>query len=129
MTTKRSSLPVFPVAAALLLGATVLMPAAQAQHPLRFAEAQVFFELNDTDGDLGIHASIDGGPWTNLQIEGPGDRVLLDIVSRSRLRTQGLTQLSFESAEPPFDELAPEDFFRRFPQGRYEIEARAPSAP
>ena len=26
-----------------------------------FAVAELFFELNDTDGDLGIHASIDGG--------------------------------------------------------------------
>jgi hypothetical protein len=39
-----------------------------------------------------------------------------------RLRAQGLTQLAFESAEPPFDELDPAAFFRRFPQGRYEIE-------
>ena len=28
----------------------------------------------------------------------------------------------FESAEPTFDELEPEDFFRRFPAGIYEIE-------
>jgi hypothetical protein len=35
-----------------------------------------------------------------------------------------MTQLSFESAEPPFDELPPEQFFRRFPEGRYEIEGR-----
>ncbi len=40
-------------------------------------------------------------------------------------RAQGLTQLSFESAEPSFDALAPADFLRRFPEGRYEIEARA----
>jgi len=39
------------------------------------------------------------------------------------LRTQGLTQLFIESAEPSFDELAPEEFFRRFPEGAYEIEA------
>jgi hypothetical protein len=92
---------------------------------LRFSEAQLFFELNHTDGDLGIHASIDGEPWTDLEIEGPGDRALLNLASHGRLRTQGLTQLGFESAEPPFDELAPADFFRRFPEGRYGIEARA----
>jgi hypothetical protein len=109
---------------AILLATGALMPA-QAPPPPQFTEAELFFELNDTDGDLGIHASIDGGPWTELQIEGPRERLLLDIVSRSRLRTQGLTQLSFESAEPPFDELAPADFFRRFPEGRYEIEGLA----
>jgi hypothetical protein len=90
--------------------------------PRPFAEAAIFFELNDTDGDLGIHASIDGEPWTSLEIEGPNDNSLLNILSRGRLRSQGLTQLSFESAEPPFDELDPAEFLRRFPEGRYEIE-------
>jgi hypothetical protein len=106
----------------LLFGA--LLPLA-AQPPQRFSEAQLYLELNDTDGDLGIHASIDGGPWTHLEIEGPGERRLLDIISRGRMRAQGLTQLFFESAEPPFDELSPADFFARFPEGRYEIEGRA----
>lgn len=90
----------------------------------QFSEAELYLELNDTDGDLGIHASIDGGPWTELEVEGPGDRVLLSILSRDAMRQQGLTQLFFESAEPPFDELAPEDFFLRFPEGRYEIAGR-----
>jgi hypothetical protein len=90
-----------------------------------FALAELFVELNDTDGDLGLHAAIDGGTWTSLEVEGPGDRDLLGIVSMGRLRRQGLTQLAFESQEPPFDELAPADFFRRFPEGVYEIEARA----
>src|SRR5919106_4351715 len=126
MTRRLSRVPILPVlTAVLLLVASTLMPAARAERTQRFAEAQLFFELNDTDGDLGIHASIDGEPWTDLEIEGPGDRQLLHIFSRGRLRRQGLTQLSLESAEPPFDELAPADFFRRFPEGRYEIEARA----
>lgn len=90
-----------------------------------FAEAELFFELNDTDGDLGIHASIDGGTWTSLEVDGPHDRSLLAIASKGRLRSQGLTQLAFESQEPTFEELDPADFFRRFPEGVYEIEARA----
>jgi hypothetical protein len=40
------------------------------------------------------------------------------------LERQGLTEIFFESAEPPFDELAPADFFRRFPSGTYEIEGK-----
>ena len=88
-----------------------------------FAEASLFFELNNTDGDLGIHSSIDGDAWSELEIEAPNGRELLDIQAKSRLRRQGLTQLFFESAEPPFDELAPRRFFRRFPPGEYEIEA------
>ena len=35
---------------------------AVAKDHLSLDEHELFFELNDTDGDLGIHASIDGGP-------------------------------------------------------------------
>ncbi len=90
-----------------------------------FAVAELFFELNHTDGDLGIHASIDGGTWLSLEVDGPRDRPLLAIVSKGSLLSQGLTQLAFESAEPTFEELDPADFFRRFPEGVYEIEALA----
>ena len=90
-----------------------------------FAQAELFVELNDTDGDLGLHAAIDGGTWTLLEVDDPRDRPLLGIVSTGRLRSQGLTQLAFESQEPSFDELDPATFFRRFPEGVYEIEALA----
>lgn len=110
---------------ALALGAAAATPAGRTERTQPFPEAELFLELNDTDGDLGLHGSIDGGPWTDLAIEGPHDRMLLNIVSRGRLRTQGMTQLAFESAEPTFDELDPADFLRRFPEGPYEIEGRA----
>lgn len=87
-----------------------------------FDVATIYFELNDTDGDLGIHALIDGEPWKKLEIEGPNGRNNLQIRLRSSLRRQGLTELFFESAEPTFDELDPENFFRRFPEGEYEVE-------
>ena len=87
-----------------------------------FDVANVFFELNDTDGDLGIHALIDGEPWKRLEIEGPPGSEQLLIRLRRALRRQGLTELFFESAEPTFDELDPERFFRRFPEGEYEVE-------
>jgi hypothetical protein len=87
-----------------------------------FSVAHIFFELNDTDGDLGIHALIDGEPWQQLEIVDPRERRLLLVTASGRLRKQGLTELFFESAEPTFDELAPEDLFRRFPVGIYDIE-------
>ena len=87
-----------------------------------FSESEIFFELNNSDGDLGIHALIDGDAWKKLEIEDPKERKMLNIRVNGRLKKQGLTQLSFESAEPTFDELLPEDFFRRFRKGIYEIE-------
>lgn len=89
-----------------------------------FSEARLFFELNHTDGDLGIHALVDGDEWKRLEIEDPFERQILDVQVRGRLRRQGLTEIFFESAEPTFAELSPEQFFRRFPEGEYEISGR-----
>lgn len=86
-----------------------------------FDEARLFFELNDTDGDLGIHSLIDGDAWKRLQIDDPNDVRMLDVFVLGRLRRQGLTEVFFESAEPPFDELAPAAFFKRFPEGVYDF--------
>ncbi|MGH9891317.1 MAG: hypothetical protein ACREA0_04915 [bacterium] len=90
-----------------------------------FSEAELYFELNDTDGDLGIHSSIDGGAYSRLTITDPKDQTILKIRPRGRLARQGLTQLFFESAEPKFAELDPATFFRRFPEGAYGIRARS----
>ncbi|NOT54090.1 MAG: hypothetical protein HOP18_05750 [Deltaproteobacteria bacterium] len=95
-------------------------PAVQAAE---FSEAELYLELNNTDGDLGIHSSIDGGAYSLLEIEDPNERVILVVEAAGRLARQGLTQLFFESAEPKFSELDPKEFFRRFPEGTYEIEA------
>jgi hypothetical protein len=108
-----------------VVGGLAVPTLAQGPGTQPFAVAGLFVELNDTDQDLGLHAEIDGGIWTRLEIDDPRDRSLLGIVSLGRLRTQGLTQLAFESAEPTFEELSPAAFFRRFPEGVYEIEADA----
>ena len=125
-------LPIFLVAVvALILGATAPNCWADDDDEIPFAEANIFFELNDTDGDLGIHALIDGDPWKKLTIEDPKEREILNIRVKRRLRRQGLTEIFFESAEPPFESddpdevtLTPEQFFRRFPAGTYEVEGR-----
>jgi hypothetical protein len=111
--------------AASATAAVIVLPGTQAATARRWSEAELFLELNDTDGDLGLHASIDGEPWTQLEIESPAESTLLSLLSRGRLSAHGMTQLAFESAEPTFDELPPAAFFRRFPEGRYEIAARA----
>jgi hypothetical protein len=120
MTKHMGLLPVLLAAvAALVWGAGI--PAGWAQ-VIEFEEANIFFELNHTDGDLGIHALVDGDAWSQLEIKDPnGNRILL-VSNRGRLRRQGLTELFFESDEPSFDELSPAQFFRRFPEGEYTFE-------
>ena len=94
------------------------------QEEIEFEEAEIFFELNDTDGDLGIHALIDGDPWKKIRIKAPDGKRMLDLRLKGRLKQQGLTELFFESAEPSFDELEPAAFFERFPPGEYKIHGR-----
>jgi len=113
---------VFPIAVLpLALGIAPQMSLAEEQ-AAEFDVAELFFELNNTDGDLGIHALIDGDPWKKLQIVDKREREILDVTVKGRLRRQGLTEIFFESAEPTFDQLSPRKFFRRFPAGTYEIE-------
>lgn len=90
-----------------------------------FTAADVFLELNDSDGDLGLHASTSSSePWTLMKIIGPTG-LLMEFTTRPELTNQGMSQVDFESAEPSFDELSPARFFRRFPEGRYAIVAHA----
>lgn len=110
--------PALPLAiAAIGLGISAMANAQEAA----FTESRLFFELNDTDGDLGIHSAIDGPAWKLLAIKDPRGREMLITTPIGRLRLQGLTQFFFESAEPSFDELDPAVFFARFPEGRYGI--------
>jgi hypothetical protein len=116
------------------IGAALALAAAQvslgqdnpgdAEEELEFEEADLFFELNHTDGDLGLQGFVEGDAWKRLEIEGPGETEieLMNIWLRSGLRRQGLSEFFFESDEPGFDELSPAAFFRRFPQGNYEFE-------
>ena len=117
----------YPKISIFLLAAAMSAPTlavADDDEELEFEEAFIFFELNNTDGDLGIHAKIDGDEWKKLKIEDSKGRSMLNIKVKGRLKKQGLTELFFESAEPIFEDLDPEDFFKRFPEGTYEIEAK-----
>lgn len=91
--------------------------------PEEFDEAQLFFELNDTDEDLGLHGFVDGGPYRILKLRAPKGS-LLNLSAKGGLKQQGLTELFFESDEPSFDELTPEEFFERFPAGTYTFQAK-----
>jgi hypothetical protein len=112
------------IAAGLASAAVVSKAHAQDEQETPFDEAEIFFELNNTDGDLGIHALIDGEPWRTLEIENPDERQILQVRVSREAAKQGLTEIFFESAEPDFEELPPEDYFARFAEGTYEVSAR-----
>jgi hypothetical protein len=107
---------------ALLLGAAPPASGNGASIPLD--EAEILAELNDTDGDLGFHALLDGEAWDRLILKDPNGRQVLSVRPGRSLAEQGLTELFFESDEPAFEELSPAEFFERFPEGRYTISGR-----
>ena len=113
-------IPLITGAAAISMMAPVSM--GQEEEEEEFDEAQLFFELNDTDGDLGFQGLVDGDAWKRLEISGPDGRSLMDILVRAALRRQGMTEFFFESDEPRLTELPADEFFARFPEGTYEIE-------
>lgn len=115
-------IPLVAGAAALAMTTQVSMSKQGDEEEEEFEEAQLYFELNDTDGDLGLHGLIDGDEWKKLEISDADEHKLMSILVRGQLRQQGMTELFFESGEPRFDELSAEEFFERFPEGTYEIE-------
>lgn len=112
------------LAAPIALAGMTITASATADEIIEFDVAKVLAELNDTDGDLGFHAEIDGEPWKSLDIKNPRGRVLFSIRERGELRRLGLSEFSFESNEPQFDEQTPAEFFAEFPEGIYRIGSR-----
>ena len=98
---------------------------------LEFDEAEVFFEFNSTDLDLGFDIFLDGEPWETVTVTGPPpESPVFDVMTDGTLSELGNTEIMTESAEPPFcenpDECTPEEiadaikaFQDKFPEGEY----------
>ncbi len=89
--------------------------------PAEFDEARMFIEYNATAGDVGVQVFLDGEPWKRLRVFNPAGKLILQITGRHALAQQGLTELFFESSEPPLTTLPLPVFFARFPKGEYEF--------
>jgi hypothetical protein len=92
--------------------------------PLRFEQHDLFIEFNATDRDAGVQMNLDGEDWTRLLLRDPGGNSLLEVTPRRELRDNGLTELFFESAEPPLSEVPFSRFKKRFPEGKYSFRGR-----
>ena len=106
------------IAATIALVAGTATPAAWAA---RLDEAEIYMEINATDGDAGIQVFLDGEGWKRMKIFDPDGRKVLDFKARGNVGLQGVTELFFESAEPSFDEQPFEDFLALFPPGLYRF--------
>lgn len=106
------------IAALFLMGAS----GAQVERgaPIPFSAAEVFFEINATDGDAGIQVFFDAEGWKDVKIFDPDGKVFMVKVKKS-LKEIGLTELRFESEEPGFDEMPLDEFLALFPPGTYRF--------
>jgi hypothetical protein len=89
------------------------------------ATARLYIEYNATDLDVGVHGMFDDDGWSELCVTAPDGRPILVVRPRSQLGDLTVGALSFESREPPTDELAVADLERTFPEGSYTVRARA----
>lgn len=85
-----------------------------------FADAELFFEFNATDDDLGLQLFVDSDDgWKRVKVLDPQRREMLLFQTAGRLSGLGITELRFESAEP-----APGEVLALFPPGEYRFRGR-----
>jgi hypothetical protein len=92
-----------------------------AQRTIRFADAGMIIEVNQTDGDAGFQISADAEPWRKFEVFAPDGTRIINFRGEGTVRDWGLTELFSESNEPPFDEVPLEEFKDRFPEGEYRF--------
>jgi hypothetical protein len=105
--------------AAAAIGSGGREGAAAQGRPIPFEVSDLFIEINATDGDAGLQMNLGGDEWRRFVLRDPSGRTIVAVTGQGRLRGYGLTDLGFESAEPPFDEVPLRRFKARFPEGRY----------
>jgi hypothetical protein len=89
--------------------------------PVALKEAKLNIEHNATDEDTGFQGGIDGEGWQRLDVMGPSG-VVLTLEGHGQLRSLGLTELFFESVEPPNADVPIADVLAMLPEGDYVIE-------
>lgn len=109
----------FVAAAVVALSLGVGVRAAKEQIP--FDEAEIYLELNATDGDLGVQFFFDGDAWDKVTITSPNGKKMVDIKVKGSAGVIGLTEIFSESDEPSFDEISMEEFLALFPEGEYRF--------
>lgn len=108
----------YRTALAAAASAFALIGGANAQ--VEFSKHDIYFELNATDGDVGLHGILDGDAWASAKISGPGGTFdVIRAFSNQDSPEFGMTELFFESNEPPLDERSFQELITLFPPGVY----------
>jgi hypothetical protein len=87
--------------------------------PPSLTQAKLLIEHNSTDEDTGFQGFADGDPWNELTISGPGSVEIVRVTPAGGLFDFGLTELFFETSEPPNAEVPIDAVLARLPEGTY----------
>jgi hypothetical protein len=88
-------------------------------HTPALKAAKLLIEHNATDEDTGFQGFADGDPWNELVISNPDGEQILTIHPETGLFDFGLTELFFETSEPPNAEVPISEVLARLPEGTY----------
>ena len=99
----------------------VAVPGGAAGAAEPFDEADIFFELNATAGDVGVHVSLDAERWKSLQITDPRGRDILRMEPQGRPRRSASPSCSSKARSLRSTVCVPR-FLQLFPPGRYRFE-------
>ncbi|MCX7919137.1 MAG: hypothetical protein N3A72_05920 [bacterium] len=109
----------------IVIGVMVIMVSATVTvvpvYAAQFAEARIFFEYNSTDNDLGVHVFLDAEDWNTLSIIHPNGQKIFEVATKEGFKKYGLTEMSFEGAEPPLTEVPLQELLAQFPKGKYKF--------
>ncbi len=86
-------------------------------------KVKVLIEHNFTDEDTGFQGFFDGDPWNELTLRRPGSQSVVNVRAEGALRGFGLTELFYETSEPPNAEVAISDVLDRLSEGTYAATA------
>ena len=97
--------------------------AAQAEEEeIPYKTVKLLIEHNGTDEDTGFQFFADGEPWKKLQVRNPRGAVVLTVTPQGKLKDLGLTEMFFETNEPPNSEVPIPEVLSNLPAGMYEFE-------
>ena len=114
MTRHRRLLPLF------LLG-TITLGLLTPVRAAKLAISRIYIEYNSSANDLGFHVFLDGEDWKTLEIVNPAGITVFEVEGSGGYQDLGLTELFFEGAEPPLDEVPLEELLALFPEGKYQF--------
>ncbi|HET8580520.1 MAG TPA: hypothetical protein VFL31_05935 [Nitrospiraceae bacterium] len=92
--------------------------------PIPLKEAKLIIEHNATAEDTGFQGFVDSEGWKSLTVTGPEGKVLT-LTGQGKLGNLGLTELFFETVEPPNADVPISEVLKMLPEGNYTIEGPA----